>query len=505
MKSIGRTKATVVNLVYQYASLLLAIVNGIVLVPLYLRFIDLELYGVWLATGDILSWLALLDPGLNELVRQQAARFYGEKNWKSLGHAIGTGWLAITALSLLTVLVGVPLSYIAPGWFPVDPRFLGELRWSVFLGAVGMALVFFAGSPGCVQQAFQRSDRYLIVYLAGWALGIATTVAMLFAGCGLVSIPVGGVVRGVIWAVGSGGDVFWSARRLGVAIRWHTPYLLAIRGLLGATLLKQAARLLATHCDALLVGLILGPKAVPVMVFTRRLWDMALNFGERISVAFVPGLAHLYGEGKTERFAEIAARVVRVTGWFVALETAVVLCLNRSFVGVWVGEPLFGGAVFSDLHALAVPAFVYASCLTQVLYAAGVIQGPAVAGIGQSVLRVAVLAAGLAPFGIVASPLSTVVSGIVLFYLTARLASVSGATRAELARAMLLPLVPAVLIGGLGGRFVVVESWRALLLAGPAVGIVCIAGLLVADSECRAFARAAVRRFLPARPGGPAA
>lgn len=78
MEMVSRTRATIANLIFQYASLLLAI-TGIVLTPLYLRFIDLKLFGAWLASGNVIGWLAMLDPGLNELLHQQVAKFWDGK------------------------------------------------------------------------------------------------------------------------------------------------------------------------------------------------------------------------------------------------------------------------------------------------------------------------------------------------------------------------------------------------------------------------------------------
>lgn len=94
MRSISRTKSTLANLISQYMSLGLAVVN-IVLIPFYLKYIDVKLYGAWLASGNIINWLTILDPGLNDLLRQQVAKFYGQQDNDMLGKSIGTGWLVI--------------------------------------------------------------------------------------------------------------------------------------------------------------------------------------------------------------------------------------------------------------------------------------------------------------------------------------------------------------------------------------------------------------------------
>ena len=63
-----RTKTTQWNLFFQYTSIVLTVIWSIVLVPLYLKFIPLDIYGAWLATGNIVAWLSIMDPGLSAVL-----------------------------------------------------------------------------------------------------------------------------------------------------------------------------------------------------------------------------------------------------------------------------------------------------------------------------------------------------------------------------------------------------------------------------------------------------
>ncbi len=45
---VARRKATLVNLFFSYSSLGLTLIHGLLMVPLYLRFIDTSLYGTGL-------------------------------------------------------------------------------------------------------------------------------------------------------------------------------------------------------------------------------------------------------------------------------------------------------------------------------------------------------------------------------------------------------------------------------------------------------------------------
>ncbi len=492
MEVVSRRKATIANLLYQYNALVLAVINGIILVPIYLRFIDVKLYGAWLASGDIIGWLTIMDPGLNDLLRQQTAKFSGEKRWDLLGKSIGTSWAIIAVLSVLSIVAGAILAHFAPRWFSLEGSNFRELKGSIFVAAVGMALVFLAGSPGSVQQGLQRSDKYLAIYLIGWTLGVAATLIMLFNGGGLISIPVGAVVRAAVWFLGSSFDVlFVIKKKFNTVMGWSNEYFSEIKSLLGATLLNRISRILAINSDAFLVGLFLGPGVVPVVVLTKRIWDLALLLTERISTAFIPGLAHLLGEGKRERASVIAFDVLKITVWLLAVGSAVIISLNQSFMSVWVGEKFFAGSAFNLLMCLAVVFFVFTSASNQLLYSAGIIKGPAVAGAIQNFIRVILLLVLLKLVGGNAVPISILIASVLvtLFYLWGKTCLLLNVKSYVLTSAMTIPVAVGVITGFAGTYFINADSWLKLILNGIAMSVLCCAILFAADTQFRLFAK----------------
>jgi len=104
------------NLFFHYVSIALALVSGVVLVPLYLRFIPLYLYGAWLATGNILAWLTVIDPGLSTVLQQRAGMAYGRRDVAELGSLLTGGVLLSGAIALLVLIAGLASSGFLIGW-----------------------------------------------------------------------------------------------------------------------------------------------------------------------------------------------------------------------------------------------------------------------------------------------------------------------------------------------------------------------------------------------------
>jgi O-antigen/teichoic acid export membrane protein len=490
MEQISRRRATVANLAYQYASLTLGIIGGLILVPLYLRFIDIGLYGAWLASGNTIAWLALMDPGLNELLRQQVAKFYGERNFDQLGRAIGTGWAIMAALAIITVGIGVVLASYMPSWFVEDSGQIRELSLCIFLASVSAALVFFYGAPAAVLQGFQKSGSFTVIYIASYTFGYVLTILLLYRGAGLKSLPIGTVVSGGLMSLFcSAHMLYFAKRRLHIPLRWATEYLNNIKSLIGATFLLQASRILTVNCNEFLTGLLLGKEIVPVVSFTRKLWDLALMFSQRISVAFMPGLAHLWGEGQRRRVGEVAVKMLHVTLWVFGIAAAVILAFNRSFLELWVGIGFFAGHRFNALMALGTFFYVYTYATGQVLYAANDIKSPAVAGVLQSLFRILIIVCFLKIVGIDAIAAATLVSSLAmaLIYFRKRFSQYLEIHGLGVEWSGLATLVAAMGVGIAGAYALHLTTWFSLVLsAGCGVAVAGIF-LWIADRELRNF------------------
>lgn len=392
IKVASRRAATIANLIHQYVTIGLAIVNGIVLVPLYLKYIDYKLYGAWLSTGSIVAWLSIVEPGLSDIVRQQTAQVYGAKDFEQAGKAIGTGLFCITMMGLIPVLISLVIAPFLPAIFSLESELANSLSQSFVLAGAACSLVIIAGAATAVQQGLQRNISVCVIYTTGAITGLLVTVWMLVAGYGVISIPAGFVVRGIFWVFAHWSYGLYLCRwRLHIHLRLSRTHLSKIASLTGWTFFNRFSYKLLNGCDALVVGLLMGVETTPIFVLTRRAWDILTLLLERVSIAFMPGLAHLYGEGDRGKFALVARRLLRVVVYAMLAGVGLCMALNKTFVTLWVGPELYAGRMFDLAMAAAVASIVFVHTINRVLFAAEIIKGPSIAGAIQNVARAGLL------------------------------------------------------------------------------------------------------------------
>ena len=95
------------NFIFQYGWVLTNIFNSILLLPLYLKNIDANTLGIWLATGAVLGWITLVDPGVGEVLQQRIAELRGREEKSEIGRLIGSGYLASALVLLVAILIGI--------------------------------------------------------------------------------------------------------------------------------------------------------------------------------------------------------------------------------------------------------------------------------------------------------------------------------------------------------------------------------------------------------------
>ena len=490
--TLSRKRATIANLVHQYVTIGLTIVNGIILVPLYLKYIDYKLYGAWLSTGSIIAWMGMVDAGLSEIIRQRTAQVFGARDFQNAGSVIGTSVMCNCVMGLFPlfiVLVGAPF---LPDIFGIEGKHASSLSWSFILAGASVTMVIISGAASSVLQGLQQNIVMCFIYVITAVMGLFITVTMLIKGFGLISIPMGLFIRNTIAVF-----LYWgylltvACRRLNIRLTFSFAKFKEIASLASWTFLYKISFEVINQCDALVVGLVLGVETTPIFVLTKRVWDLLRMLMARVGVAFMPSLAHLHGEGDLSKFNRISARLLKTTNYLVIIGAALCLSLNHSFVNLWVGRDIYAGIGFDLIISTAILSTMFIWTINQILYAAGCIKGPAVVGVFQNLVRLALLLGliyiwGL--WGVIASITFSCI-GVSLPYFLKKWSQILQSPYVELSREVMSFSVKAVILlflAFVANRWLVVSTWTGFVTVTLGLAVVFGLLMLALDGQLRA-------------------
>ena len=479
LPAVSRRRTTLLNLFFSYASMGLVLVQGIVLVPLYVAKVPLALYGAWLATGNVLTWLEMVDPGTGDVIRQRVARLYGANDRAALARAIGTG-LRLSFVFALLPMLAWPLAPSVARFVNLTGADAASLQTSFRVGLVGVTLSLASYGFSAVSNGLQLAYGSGVAFIAISVLGIVVTIALLVGGAGLVAIPLGLALRGLLMTASFAWIVLrWKRKHLPEALTWDADEARGVLSLSVATFTSRIGTALLDRLDALLTSHVHNNRETLVYTLTGRALDPVRMLTVSLPTALMPGLAHLSGTGEKAKIAETVALLTRVTGTVAAVCAGSVAALDAIFVRVWVGPRMFGGAGLAALLALSVPLSGFSVSLNRVAYALGAIRQASWVALAEAVVKVPLQYVLLRTLGLPGLPLAAAIGSLSVsgWYLPTVVArQVGEAPRVHIARGLrnVARVVGAVVLGRgvheVLARLPIAWSWASFIVAAAVVG-----------------------------------
>lgn len=159
------------NILANYASQFYVALIGIVMVPVYIRYMGAEAYGLVGFYAMLQAWFMLLDMGLTPTIARETARFRGGAadgaSYRRLVRTLEGVFLAV-ALVAGTALFSMS-GYIASDWLNVSQLPESGVKTAVQLMT---AIVAMRWMSGLYRGSISGSER--LVWLATFDMGIAT-------------------------------------------------------------------------------------------------------------------------------------------------------------------------------------------------------------------------------------------------------------------------------------------------------------------------------------------
>ena len=345
---------------------------GIVLVPIMLRGLGGETYGLWIIALSLPGIVGAIDFGLGLSVtlqvagcrdsdaRRQAARFV-----MAAGNAhVAMGLVGAAIIWVLGISSGSSV-HLTSSNIRLIPALIGFVGLGHFCERVG-------GFEGEILFGLRRFDILNVISTAAVVLESGGIVGLIVAGKGLVYVAAwhalvsAGAAYASYEAVSRVEPLF--RLRLG-RIEWGT-----IRPSIPFGLLSQfaeAARSFLWQAPPILIGFVLGSSSVVPYHIGRRIPQMITALYMRASAVFFPAVsehAHRGNRASIREILEVGTRWIVV--W--ALPVCLILwILAPRLLQAWIGNVPSGSVLILRLITAAVFAEAVAAASIQVLWALG--------------------------------------------------------------------------------------------------------------------------------------
>lgn len=128
------------------------------MIPMYVKYMGIEAYGLVGFYGMLQGWFQLLDIGLTPAMGRETARFQGGSttafSLRQLLRTLEGIFIVIAMLGALAIIVGS--NYITNSWLQVQNLSLMEVRDAIVLMAIIVALRLICGLYRSVINGFEK-------------------------------------------------------------------------------------------------------------------------------------------------------------------------------------------------------------------------------------------------------------------------------------------------------------------------------------------------------------
>lgn len=338
------------------------LLSSAVSVPLALRYLGPELFGVWITISSTVALLVVCDLGVSNAVTNVIAEAYATDN-KALASECAT-----SALGLMTCISGCIAAFGAAAYpfiswealFPVHG--VDVLRLTRQAAAAGF-MVYLIGLPSGLAPkllgGYQEMHTAAIFLAGGSASSVLGIALVIWLRGGMLGVVLAGAGA---WVIANYVCLGWLWRS---HMRWLSPRArnctrsMMKRLISGGSdlFILQAAGLIVFNSDSLVIAHYRGLTEVVPYGVTWRLVGYAAALQAVVTPALWPGYAEAFVRGDIPWMRKTLASVMKLTIGITGTASVGLMIWGRQLIRAWAGA----GAVPSEPLVIAMCAWVLIS------------------------------------------------------------------------------------------------------------------------------------------------
>ena len=399
----------------------IAIATSFIAVPLTVKYLGAERYGVWITLTSILGWLTIFDLGIGNTAINSVAEAMAHKDFASAKVRINSAYLTLTAIAAV-VGIGMLISWHWISWPAVLGAKGGASSTEITRSAAIACFIFLANFPlGATARILGACKKIVLANYFGSAANILSLLFLIVATRLHAGLP--GLVLALSGSTLAAGVM--SAAWLYHHYDWLTPTLEGIElknigGLLNTGLpffVVQISGVILFSTDNVIIAQVLGAKAVTPYSITWKLF----SYGSLLSTLTLPTLWPAYADAFARRDFVWLRRTywysLRIAAGTTFLFVLPLVIIARRFITVWAGV----AAVPSTGLVLAMAGWTLLTvplwCEACLLGASGRVKGQAIYSIVGAVVNIFVSIWAARVYGLTGVVMGTICAYVVCIIL----------------------------------------------------------------------------------------
>jgi O-antigen/teichoic acid export membrane protein len=348
--SSGRAIAASIgkNTSFGVAGSILHVATRIVVVPVFIKHLGLDGFGIWSVLMTIAAYMSLGGAGVKSAFQKYVAESTGNGDYERASKLLSTGTAAVLVISAVLLVPIVGLSNLVATLVGVPKTFLAQASHAIIFLSLTAIVANASQTYQSIIMGAHRIDLREKINFVIEPLNALATLVLLSLGFGLTAMAV------VFCAYQLAGGILWYlfARRVLPEIHIAPRYISSSVGkeLIRFAVSYQMVSMLELLYAAILPIVILrffGANAAGVFALAGRLVGTATLIQGSYLQAILSGGSLVYASGSTERMHAFIVRSFKAMSVISIMPLAFIALYGANIVLVWTGKSpqLLTGAI----------------------------------------------------------------------------------------------------------------------------------------------------------------
>lgn len=341
---LNKSPSLKLNVIANYLSQIYVTGVGILILPLYIKYMGAEAYGLVGFFAMLQAWFSLLDMGLTPTISRETARYNGGSTsalaYRQLLRALTLIFCCIALLggSVLWFLAGV----IAKNWLIVESLSLHEVKFSLQVMAISIALRWMSGIYRGIVSGSEKlvwlsgfnvliaTMRFILIFMSMWIYGFTPTVFFIH------QLFVSVIELVCLFLMGN--RLTPDKKSIKYNIGWSFQPVKQVLKFSLTIAFTSSVWVLATQVDKLILSGILPLDEYGFFTLAVLVASGILILSGPISLSIMPRMSRLYAEGSIEKMLDIYRQSTQLVTVIAGTVSLILIFFAESLLAIWTGD-----------------------------------------------------------------------------------------------------------------------------------------------------------------------
>lgn len=335
LKQPSRKKAVMTQALGGYLNTTISIVQGLLLLPIYFKFVSIATYGYWVTIGSIIALLSIVNFGVGNLSIQRISTAYAKKDFQKVGDYFINSLYLFTIISIVFIFLGV-LLYV---FFDEKELLLinerNNLVLAYFIALNTMVLTFFNNALKGFSNSLLKPLFGVYSTVISRIVGIALLLIMLYSDYGLLSIPLSLLLTEILVFISNSIYVRKQYVLLKIKSKFNKKIMLDYLNMSPHLFGLIFGNMLLNKSHSILITALLSAEITTLYTITRKVIDIILQAVNIVNSSLIAPFSHLVGEGDEKKIRYIVLKIIGLSFFVSVIMYGIYMIINHTFISLW--------------------------------------------------------------------------------------------------------------------------------------------------------------------------